>query len=77
MMNTIRVYGRKVNIHTANGWVKVKTMKLKECKDWKKVIFDDRSILKVDLSLMCKWQIDSLMNLEVVSTKRKGVYKAK
>lgn len=52
-------------------------MKLKECKDWKKVIFDDRSILKVDLSLMCKWQIDSLMNLEVVSTKRKGVYKAK
>lgn len=50
-------------------------MKLKECKDWKKVIFDDRSILKVDLSLMSKWQIDSLMNLDVIATKQKGVYK--
>lgn len=52
-------------------------MKLKECKDWKKVIFDDRSILKKDLSLMFKSQIDNLMNLEVISTKQKGVYKAK
>lgn len=47
-------------------------MKLKECK---KVIFDDRSILKVDLALMSKWQVESLMNLEVITTKQKGVYK--
>lgn len=50
-------------------------MKLKECKNWKKVIFDDRSILKVDLALMSKWQVESLMNLEVIATKQKGVYK--
>ena len=50
-------------------------MKLKECKNWKKVIFDDRSILKVDLALMSKWQVESLMNLEVITTKQKGVYK--
>jgi hypothetical protein len=50
-------------------------MKLKECKDWKKVIFSDRSILKKDLKLMSKEQIESLMNLEVSATKQKGVYK--
>lgn len=50
-------------------------MKLKECKDWKKVIFNDRSILKKDLALMSKWQVESLMNLEVIATKQKGVYK--
>ena len=50
-------------------------MKLKECKNWKKVIFDDRSILKVDLALMSKQQVENLMNLDVIATKWKGVYK--
>lgn len=52
-------------------------MKLKECKDWKKVIFSDRSILKVDLSLMSKMQVESLLELEVISTKQKDVYLVK
>lgn len=32
MMNTTRVYGRKVNIHTTNGWVKVN--KFNKYTDW-------------------------------------------
>lgn len=50
-------------------------MKLKECKDWKKVIFDDRAILKRDLAIMSKSQVESLLELEVTKTGRKGVYK--
>jgi hypothetical protein len=51
-------------------------MKLKEDKNWKKVIFNDRSILKGDVKLMSKEQAESLLNLEVKETEYKHVYKA-
>ena len=52
-------------------------MKLNKYKDWKAVIFTDRTILKKDLQLMSAEQIRGLTELEVEPTKRKGYYKAK
>lgn len=49
-------------------------MKLKDCKDWKAVIFDDRTILKQDLKYMSSEQIESLKNIDVIKGTRKGCY---
>ncbi len=52
-------------------------MTLQDCKDWKAVILDDRTILKQDTKLMSADQIVALVKLEVIPTDRKGYYKAK
>ena len=49
-------------------------MKLKDCKDWKAVIFDDRTILKQDLEYMSSEQINSLENIDVIKGTHKGCY---
>jgi len=49
--------------------------KLAECPDWKKVIFSDRAILRKDLELFSKWQIEALMEVIVEPTKERGVYR--
>ena len=49
-------------------------MKLKDCKDWKAVIFDDRTILKQDLKYMSSEQINSLENIDVIKRTHKGCY---
>lgn len=51
-------------------------MKLHECKDWKAVIFSDRTILKKDCPYMSSVQLYELAETEVEPTKRKGYYKA-
>lgn len=50
-------------------------MKLHECKDWKAVIFKDRTILKKDCPYMSAVQLSELAETEVEPTKRKGYYK--
>lgn len=51
-------------------------MTLQECKDWKAVILDNRTILKQDTKLMSADQVIALANLKVIPTDRKGYYKA-
>ena len=51
-------------------------MKLHECKDWKAVIFSDRTILKKDCPYMSGTQLHELAETEVEPTGRKGYYKA-
>ena len=63
-MLTYRQYGEKVRI----------IMKLKET-EWKSVRLDDRTILKKDLSIMSKQQIEALGEIEVVKIGNKR-YKA-
>lgn len=50
-------------------------MKLKDCKNWKSVRLDDRTILSGDLALMSLDQRRSLEDLEVIEAGTKGAYK--
>lgn len=53
-------------------------MKLHECKDWKAVIFSDRTILKKDCRYMSATQPHYLAGTEVEPVpRRKGYYRAK
>lgn len=53
-------------------------MKLHECKDWKAVVFNGRTILKADCRYMSATQLHELAELEVEPVKgRKGYYKHK
>lgn len=52
-------------------------MKLKDVPSWNKLIFSDRTILRKDLNLMAKFQIEALMELEIESTNHKNTYKVK
>ena len=53
-------------------------MKLHECKDWKAVHFNDRTILKADCRYMSAVQLHELAETEVEPIEgRKGHYKAK
>lgn len=57
------------------GWY---TMKLRECKDWKAVHLNGRTILKSDCRYMSAVQLHELAETEVEPVKgRKGHYKAK
>ena len=47
-------------------------MKVKDFPNWKKVVFNDRTILKADTKFMSWEQIYALDNLEVVTVKGKG-----
>lgn len=51
-------------------------MKLHECKDWKAVIFPERTILKKDCPYMSGTQLHELAETEVEPTGSKGCYKA-
>lgn len=51
-------------------------MKLKECKDWKAVHFEDRAILRTDINLYSDahwWSLISKVEVEPMETK--GHYK--
>lgn len=55
-------------------------MKLRECKDWKAVVFADRTVLRKDCRFMSAGQIHDLYELEVEPLQmkgKKGYYKAK
>ena len=53
-------------------------MKLHECKDWKAVHFENRTILKNDCRYMSAVQLHELAEQEVEPIKgRKGHYQAK
>ena len=53
-------------------------MKLHECKDWKAVHFNGRTILKADCRYMSAVQLHELAETEVEPiANRKGHYKAK
>ena len=41
---------------------------VKEFKGWKKIIFEDRAILKADLKYMSWQQIQAIDNLQVIDT---------
>ena len=47
-------------------------MKVKDFPNWKKAVFNDRTILKADTKFMSWEQIRALDNLEVVTVKGKG-----
>lgn len=47
-------------------------MKLKECKDWKVIHFNDRAILKVDKPFYGKAEWDDMLNLSVEKMGVKG-----
>lgn len=51
-------------------------MKLHECKDWKAVHFDGRTILRKDCLYMSGMQVKELWGTEVEPMKAKGHYKA-
>lgn len=52
-------------------------MKLKDCKDWRVVFFDDRTVLKKDTQYMSAEQVAALGEVEVKPAKRKGCYDAR
>ena len=52
-------------------------MKLKECKDWQGVFFEDRTVLKKDTQYMSAEQVAALGEVEVRPAKRKGYYDAR
>ena len=53
-------------------------MKLHECKDWKAVHFNDRTILKADCRYMSAVQLHELAETEVEPVEgRNGHYNAK
>lgn len=43
-------------------------MKVKDFSEWRKIIFNDRTILKNDLRFFSWEQIKSLDNMEVIAT---------
>ena len=47
-------------------------MKVKEFKNWNKIIFAERTILKVDLKYMSSEQKNSIDELEVIRSDNKG-----
>ena len=47
-------------------------MKVKEFKNWNKIIFAERTILKVDLKYMSSEQKNSIDDLEVIRSDNKG-----
>ena len=47
-------------------------MKVKDFPNWKKVVFNDRAILKADTKFMSWEQIRALDNLEVIAEEDKG-----
>ena len=49
-------------------------MKLKDCKNWKAVRLNNRTILKDDMKYMSADQRDAIENLEVIEGGRKGYY---
>lgn len=52
-------------------------MKLHECKEWKAVHFNERTILKTDCRYMSVVQLHELVETEVIPIdNRKGHYKA-
>ena len=47
-------------------------MKVKDYPNWKKVVFNDRAILKTDTKFMSWEQIRALDNIEVILAEDKG-----
>lgn len=47
-------------------------MKVKEFKNWNKIIFAERTILKVDLKYMSSEQKNSIDELEVIRSDNRG-----
>lgn len=47
-------------------------MKVKDFKSWNKLVFSDRTILKIDLQYMSSEQKDSLNELNVIRTTNRG-----
>lgn len=47
-------------------------MKVKEFKNWNKLIFSDRTILKIDLEYMSSEQKISLNELNVIRSENRG-----
>lgn len=47
-------------------------MKVKDCKKWKKIYFEDRCILRADLELMSSTQKANLEEMEVIRHLFKG-----
>ena len=52
--------------------MEVNEMKVKDFPNWKKVVFNDRAILKADTKFMSWEQIRALDNLEVIAEEDKG-----
>ena len=51
-------------------------MKLRECKDWKALHLNDRTILKSDLKIYPKMIQEMILNAVVEPADSKGHYKA-
>ena len=47
-------------------------MKVKEFKSWDKLVFSDRTILKIDLQYMSSEQKNSLDDLDVIRITNRG-----
>lgn len=47
-------------------------MKVKEFKNWNKIVFAERTILKVDLKYMSSEQKNSIDELEVIRAENRG-----
>ena len=47
-------------------------MKVKDYPNWKKVVFNDRTVLKTDTKFMSWEQIRALDNMEVILAEDKG-----
>lgn len=47
-------------------------MKVKEFKNWNKLVFSDRTILKCDLKYMSSEQRNLIDELEVIRTQNRG-----
>lgn len=67
------VYARVVIFYNCpKGRKEVKKMKVKDFPDWRKVVFNDRAILKSDLRYMSWQQIRALDEMEVILAEDDG-----
>lgn len=67
------VYAGVVVVYTCpKGRKEVKNMKIKDFPNWRKVVFNDRAILKSDLRYMSWQQIRALDEMEVILAEDDG-----
>lgn len=67
------VYAGVVVVYTCpKGRKEVKNMKVKDFPNWRKVVFNDRAILKNDLRYMNWQQVRALDEMEVILTEDNG-----
>lgn len=70
--DTCNPWGIVVDYTCPKGRKEVKNMKVKDFPNWRKVVFNDRAILKSDLRYMSWQQVRALDEMEVILEEENG-----